>query len=449
MLSQALVNRGLVYESMQLLGHAKKDIELAIEFTDENKSYYQYCLGRVKVAMGQYDRSVTDISYKDEDKEKNLIDAVRKRRKSRCPDRQHSNTNEPDTETEQVSVHKENSYEDLFYKALADFETEEFQGALKTFEAAFGKTTDKSKQADNLFRRGLCYYQLHDLEKAKELFVEALKYEEQSRIFFRLAMINVHESQLTSGLRNLHLAHKLAPGDPDVLHMRADVLEKLGKFDEAIRDRRQIINMSQSLTSQIMEFEDRIKKLKCEISERGDSASSRWKLGVLQQAIYEAQKKSRESDNTRYREAMEELKKAVALDKKGDFPEVRGLLAICQSNEKDHWLANDAFGKLFELFEQSSKSLSMWSLFLERMNDPKYWEEIGANLSDIILKKLSSVENHRLQITKDEEEFKKDKTLWLFYRKFYKQLSNVLAAFALASCPGGVIKHNLEGPMST
>lgn len=102
------------------------------------------------------------------------------------------------------------------------------------------------------------------------------------------------------------------------------------------------------------------------------------------------------------------------------------------------------------MFENSPDAVLMWKSFVKNIRNINFWIEMGAPPSERMLKQVQEVERDRNEIVNDEKSFKgKGKeNLLSFYRTCRVELSNVLAAFALAGCDKQIIAHNLKGSYS-
>ena len=463
MLAKGYLSRGLVYESMQQMKKASADIDYAVKLTPVNNPYYEYCQARVRIAMFENSNDPDEDTHhhdrEDENKmSMNVSEKINHSEKHTVQDEKQPNS--------MIKSETPNArYEKSFYKALMYSERRENRKALEQLNDAYDKAINNNQRADCLFRQGLFHYNLGEKIEAQNKFKEALKYNrEHARAIFRLGMMQAADRHWEDALKSLNSAHNYAPAHIDILHERANVLEKMGKVNEAMYDRSRAMNLMQWTPTTIVVLEDRIRHLKAEILQTGDSAISHLKIGWMRQTLHKIYKRATCSnekdgktngepkrDNSMYEEAVKEYKAAIDIDKKHVYPEARALLTLCQEQEEDILAAHDILQDLFDLFEKFPKSVKMWKSFIQKLYDydTSYWYEMGSPPPETSIIKLEVIEKTRQAIKTDEERFNKNQNLLLFYHTCRIQLSNVLVAFALAGCTGDVIKHNIQGPRST
>jgi tetratricopeptide (TPR) repeat protein len=461
-LAKGFLSRGLVYESMQLMQKALSDIDKASKLTYEKNPYYEYCRKRISIAMSEKDDD-EDNEYADID---HIIRLTHNEKENDDDEEvkyiQKHMSSEGQTDSLVTSDTDDVEYEKLFYDALLSIEKGNSEDALEKFKNAFGSTTEEFQKAENLFRQGLCYYELRDRKKAKELFEEALKHDSKhARAIFRLGMMQAADNQLKNAVKTLTSAYQCAPNHFDILHERANIYEKLGQLDKAMYDRRRAMQLSQSPISTIVTLEDRMRHLQAEILQKGESAARHFKIGWLQEAIHQICNvvahgregnqeivKGKKQDNAKYKEAVKAYKAAIDTDLEHLCPEAHALLALFEEEQNDIFPAHDAFQKLFEILESFPDSILMWKSFVRKIRETNYWKEMGALPSERMLVKVQKTELNRKAIDVDKKSFGEHQNLLLFYGTLRVQLSTVLAAFALAGCNQEIIAHNLKGPYS-
>ncbi|CAF0737319.1 unnamed protein product [Adineta steineri] len=460
-LAKGYLSRGLVYESMQRMDKAWCDINTASELTCKKNPYYEYCRERVRIA-------ISEIHDDMDDEHEHINDSVRENENG-VEDQDNEelmNSETPASMGQQMNLdvtieESKVKYEKLFYDALLRSEQGHIEEALEKFKTASEITSNKYQKAESSFRQGLCYYQLHDNSQARNSFETARKYNpKHARTIFRLGMMQAADNQLKDAIKTLSLAYKYATNDVDILYERANVFERLGKLQEAVYDRRCAMQLSQSSNTTIIMLEDRIRHIKAEIAKEGESSIRHFKIGWLEETlqwfyktknvyIHEDKKKIvnvTKTSNSLYEKAINEYKAAIDADKEQCCPEAYAVLSLCQDQVKDILFAQETLQTLLEMLRTLPQFLSMWKLFIENVKNPKYWNEMGALPPDRRLDRVHGIDQHYTDIELDEKSFKDDENLFLFYRTCRVQLSNVLAAFALAGCTKEVIAHNLKGP---
>ncbi|CAF0729670.1 unnamed protein product [Adineta steineri] len=459
-LAKGYLSRGLVYESMQRMDKAWCDINKASELTCKKNPYYEYCRERVRIA-------ISEIHGNMDDEHEYINDSVRENGND-VEDQDNEelmNSETPASMGQQMDLNvtiqeSRVKYEKLFYDALLRSEQGHIEKALEKFKNACEITSNKDQKAESLFRQGLCYYQLHDKSQARNSFETARKYNpKHARAIFRLGMMQAADNHLKNAIQTLSLAYQHAPNDVDILYERANVFERLGKLQEAVYDRRRAMQLSQSSNTTIIMLEDRIRHIKAEIVKEGESSIRHFKIGWLEETrqwffktensyIHEDKKKIinvTKTSNSLYKEAINEYKAAIYVDKEQCCPEAHAFMSLCQDQVKDILFAQEALQKLLEMLRTLPQFLSMWKLFIENVKNPNYWNEMGTLPPDRRLNKVYEIDRHRIDIELDEESFKDDENLLLFYRTCRVQLANVLSNCALAGCPKEIIAHNLKG----
>ncbi|CAF0715323.1 unnamed protein product [Adineta steineri] len=459
-LAKGYLSRGLVYESMQRMDKAWCDINTASELTCKKNPYYEYCRERVRIAISEIQDDMDDehehINGSVRENENGVVDQDKEELKNSETLASLEQQMDLDLTIEESKV----KYEKLFYDALLRSEQGHIEEALEKFKSASEITSDKYQKAESSFRQGLCYYELDEKTQARNSFEMAREYNpKHARAIFRLGMMQAADNQLKDAIKTLSLAYKYAPNDVDILYERANVYERLGKLQEAVYDRRRALQLAQSSNTTIVILEDHIRHIKAEIAKEGESSIRHFKLGWLQETlqpfyktenlyIHEDKKKITnvtKTSNSLYEKAINAYKAAINVDKEQCCPEAHALLSLCQDQVKDVLLAQENLQKLLERFTSYPDFLFMWTLFIKNVKNPNYWNEMGAPPSDRILVKVYEIDRHRTDIELDEESFKDDENLLLFYRTCRVKLSNVLASFAVAGCTGEIIAHNLKG----
>lgn len=461
-LAKGFLSRGLVYESMGIMQRALADIDKAIKLTNEQNPYYKYCRERACIAL----------SEKSDDEDNEYADMDQYVRRD-----QNDNEDENDEDVKIIEKQMQSNeilrseipseisnakYEKLFYDALLHSEQGKSREALEKFQNALEEATNESQRAENVFRQGLCHYELGEKSQAQNMFREAVEYNEKhARAIFRLGMMEAADNQLKDALKTLTRAYKYAPNHVDILHERANIYEKLGKLSEAMYDRRRAMQLVQSPSYTLVILEDRVRHLKAEILQKGESATRHFKLGWLQESLdklFSSTTYLREENgkiikggghnDSKYKEAVNEYKLAIYTDAEHLCPEAYALLALCQDERKDIFSALDALQQLFQMFEKFPDSLFMWKSFVKKIQETNFWKEMGGPPPEKVLIKVQEIEYNRKEIIDDEKSFNNNENLLLFYSTCRIQISNVLAAFAVSGCTKEIIAHNMKGPYS-
>ncbi|CAF2792008.1 unnamed protein product [Rotaria sp. Silwood2] len=462
-LSKGYISRGLVYESMQLLHKALADIEEGKKWAQHpNNPYYNYCLERVRITLKERQNELDD----DEDVEDTEQDSENdndKDDKSKEEDEQVRCQIPPseDIGKKMTTESKNAKYDENYYHALLLSEQGNNMKALENFKQAFSSTTNDSQKAECLFRQGLCQYQLGQKDAAQNLFEQAQKCDpKHARNVFRLGMMQAADRNYKEAIQTLTTACKYAPNSVDILYERASIFEKLGRLDEAMYDRRRAMQLGRSVSATVIILQDRLRQLKAEVLQQGESAIRRLKMGWVQEALHQFQKETTsvheemgklkkvvERNYEVYNEAVKEYRMAIETDVEQLCPEAHALLALCQRKEKDYLPAHDALENLFKMLIDSPDSMQMWKSFVKMIKKDSYWNDMGVAPSEKKMNEIKQLDADWRGIAKDERSFQGDENnnRLLFYRKFRIQLSNILAAFALAGCDEEILSHNLKG----
>ncbi|CAF3802331.1 unnamed protein product [Rotaria magnacalcarata] len=465
LLSMGYISRGLVYESMQLLKKAFVDIEQGIALSQEPiNSYYKYCLERVRIGLNENknepdaDEDIEEIVKNNDDGNDQNIECTEEDEQDTCePLPSEKDIKEPlDKEDENAK------YDEDYYRALLLSEKRKNKEAFKIFQQAFNRTKNHSKRAECLFRQGLCQHQLGDKDDARRLFELAKQTDpKHPRCIFRLGMMQAVDKKYKEAIEAFTTAHKYAPNNADILYERANAFEKLGKLDDAMSDRRHAMQLGRSVSAAVLMLEDRLRHLKAEILQHGESPNRHLEIGWAQEALHKFYKETTlfreekgevkrkvEFHNEKYIEAVNEYNAAILTDVEHLCPEAYAFLALCQRKGKDYLPAHKAAESLFENFAKHPESIEMWESFINKIDKNNYWDRMGFDLPESKRKELKNLETDRREILEDEKSFESDgnENRLRFYRKFRIQLSNVLAGFALGGTPQDVMAHNLKGP---
>ncbi|CAF3477042.1 unnamed protein product, partial [Rotaria sp. Silwood2] len=195
--------------------------------------------------------------------------------------------------------------------------------------------------------------------------------------------MQVLENEFKEALRTLTKAHNRAPNDADILHERAKVFEKLGKLDEALRDRRRAMQLGRSISETVILLEDRLRRLHFELLRKGETSVRHLKIGWIQDALNRLGKNSTsphedtktlgtvgKANMTCYSEAVKEYRAAVEIDVEHLCPEAHALLALCQERQNDFLLAHEAAQNFYQMLIDFPDSRNMWKLFVQMIKNP-------------------------------------------------------------------------------
>jgi tetratricopeptide (TPR) repeat protein len=422
--AKGYLSRGLVYESIQRMHKAFNDINKASELTLKKNPYYEYCRERVRIAVLEIHDDM------DDETEHSNVSVRENENNAHNQGNKEFTNNETPTSSEQqmdsdmTSDESNVSYEEVFYNALLCSEQGDVQKALEKFKEACEITSNRYQKAESLFRQGLCYYKLDEKPEARKSFEKARNYNPQhARAIFRLGMMQAADRELKDALQTISLAYKYAPNHVDILYERANVFEKMGKLQEAVYDRRRAMQLTQQSKNTIATIEDHIRHIKAEIAKEGESSIRRFKIGLLQQTrqrfyenqnFYPHQDKLKiinvtKTNNYFYEEAINEYRAAIDLDKEQHCrPEAHALLSLCLDQVNDILPAQQGLQTLLENFKNFPQFLSMWKSFIKNVQNPNYWNEMGAPPSYIILIQINRIEKIQKDIESDEESFKGD-----------------------------------------
>ena len=450
MLAKGYLGRGLVYESMQMMNKAKKYISKAVDLSSDRSPYYKYCLERVTIFMSKQSDDVANVNQDANH------DAAQSESDQESEIDEYEQQNEIQTSAQEAPTDFE-TFQKLFYEGLTCIEKQDYKEALEKFTQSLEHAREKSDKANSLFRKGICCHALNQNEEAKKAFGDAFKCDpEHARAQFRLGMIQASENLLQVALKNLTSAIQIAPNQVDILHERANVFEKMDKIDEAIYDRCRAMQLVQITPVKIVQLEDRVRHLKAEILQNGESPMSYFEIGWIQQILYEVRKRTKvhetkgnqkdelSANDPQYKETVEAYKMVMKTDKEHLFPEARALLALFQSKGEELLDAQDTLQKLFDMFEEYRESRVMWKFFVKNIKNQEWWIKMEVVPSEEVLKKIINIEKIRQQDNLDEETFKNNENLLTFYQICRRILSNQLSAMALCGCPKTIIAHNLK-----
>lgn len=289
--AKGFLSRGLVYESMQLMQKALEDIDQAIKSTHEKKPYYEYCRERVHTAMSEKNDDAHDEDGSIDGSIQDNENGEEKDDNERFKNGADHISSEKPTDSEIRDETPNAKYEKVFYAALLHSEQGKSEEALRKFKVAFDIATNELEKADSKFREGLCQYELGQKAEAENTFKKVLQHNpKHARAIFRLGLMQATDGQLKDAIKTLSLAYKYAPNHVDILHERANVFEKLGRLNDAMYDRRRAMQLGQSTPNMIVKIEDRIRHIKAEVIQKGESAIRHFKIGWLQEALYKFRK---------------------------------------------------------------------------------------------------------------------------------------------------------------
>lgn len=455
-IAKGYISRGLVYESMQLLEKALEDINKAIRLQEDRNPFFEYCRQRIEIRLNAkkedpHDKDERESESEDEETTKDSNDYT---------------SPHESTETETTADGENKKYEKCFYHGLCLSEKKQYTKAASYFEKALKYATNNSQtKAECLFRQGLCEYELANKVHARELFQKASTADKShARAIFRLGMMEVKARQYEKALHILTEANTRDPNDPAILYERANVNEKLGRLDEAISDRRLAMQLKGSISEIVILLEDHLRRLKVEILQKGETALGHLKMGWIYETLHRLFKKNKfvrsntketesgsELHTTKYVEAVSEYVAAIANDVDHSCPEAYALLGFCHESENSTVLANESILNFYEMVNSFPESLETWKVFVQMIKTGSFLNELGSNTPERVIIQIQKLDGSRELIRRHEEILLHDETknrLW-FYKKLRIQLSNVLAAFALAGCSKEVLQHNLKGKLNT
>lgn len=465
LLPKGFIGRGLVYESMQLLQQAYEDINEGIQSAKEFPSYsenpyYTYCLGRIRIALKEREIYFNDNTYQNNIERGKINDTG----KYFETIKENENDTSQPLPSEKGNKSNDMIYEKYYYQALLLSEEGRNTEALQLFEKATLCARTTSEEAECIFRQGLCQYELGKKTTAQNSF-ELAKQKDPThgRSMFRLGMMQAAEKRNKEALQNLTIAFKCAPNSVDILYERANVFERLGKLEEAMCDRRQAMQSGKSASTTILMLEDRLRQLRAEILQHGESSNRHLKLGWIQETLSEFQKCHDRSNahnqqnnqtkgqnlnqNEAYLQAVKEYEEAIRIDTENICPEARALLSLWRREGKDYFSAHIQVEELFKQLLETTVSKEMWKLFIKNIKQPSYWNAMGFFPPDYKIKEFETLDKSAKKITEDEDSFKYDdnNNRRLFYEGFRIRLSNTLAAFAVAGTNEQILAHNLKG----
>jgi tetratricopeptide (TPR) repeat protein len=411
-----LIGRGKTYQAMGKLGLAFRDIDDANKMTGNTDPYCLCCRASIYASKHDYKRAVADLDKASKMGSDQNLDAL----------------------LERASV-------------LSEFG--KYDVALPDLEKALTMSHENTQKAEIYYRRGMCDYALKNRDQALHSFEQAVKMNPyHGKAHFRIGMIQAEKGQLKEALRTLNKAHELAPQQRDILLERSIINRKLGNADEAADDVNRGMQLASTTVSTVTALENHIRRLREEIKHNGSSTRTHFELAIAYDGLVTQEPES-DAQEENYKEAVTEYRAAIDSDTNNTYPQARALLALCQKKMNDLIGAHQWHLEFCDMFYEHREAVHHWKAYLKDINERMESSNLEPHLDESAVRKLMHMERNRKVRNIDEENYKNDtedqyKNQLSFYMRLRYDLSDVLAAIALANLDDDTIVHNIRSTPS-
>lgn len=398
-LPQGLIARGRTYQALFELEKALKDMNRAIELTEQSDPQYLCCRASVYVWKNDKKKAEEDL------------------RKA-------------------AEIEYEKDFDALLQRAIVFSELDQHHAAIENLEKALQIQQDPVQVAEIFYRLGLSEYALNKKIQAMRSLEQAVTLHPfHARAYYFLGKIQAEKEHYKQALKALNRAQDLAPQQADVLQERSNVNRMLGNLDDADDDQKRAIQVKSLPMNVLLDLVERVKKLKQEVKNHSSSLPQQFELATCFDGLLNLKKRLK-AKAEHYQDAVSAYRRCIELDSKYLYPQARALLVLCHQKMNAIIEAHELHMHFYDQLEECPEAIHRWKTYLVQMQDKLDTNQTQEYIDENSLSRLIQIEFNRRKKDIDEEKFRNDtedkqQNQLAFYRRLRLDLADLLASIAV------------------